>query len=443
VIDQSAARHGPRAGILCIFAAAVLGLMLAAAVAPAQSATRIAPCAGSPSQTPSSVTESESLAITATNYRTGCIGLVVTGVRAVSVSIEEVVPQPPASVPIATLPVHGGRAAPADGVPWSCERTTRTFQVTETLPDGTSGSAQTSITTPSCAGRILARAQARRLHSGFPLAIRLSDLWHLGGLRVRGCLAVAGPSDCAATTIAPGDTSAELRLRSRGHGRLVVAVKDKYETVKMRLRVLSSRPLLLATGDSEMQVLDEMLGTDLSGEGVQVVGDARQSTAISSPFFFNWPVHAFAQVTGERPDIVAMFLGGNEGFRLGHAECCGAAWSSEYAVRVEDMMRTYLQNGAAAVYWFLVPTPSSEPFVRVIRAVDRAIVTAAAHFHEGVHVFDLRPVFSPGGRYIDSLTRDGRTITVHESDGFHLSAAADVIVARMFIARLREDGLLR
>jgi hypothetical protein len=67
---------------------------------------------------------------------------------------------------------------------------------------------------------------------------------------------------------------------------------------------------------------------------------------------------------------------------------------------------------------------------------------AAAQFHEGVHVFDLRPVFSPGGRYIDSLTRGGQTITVHESDGFHLSASADVIVAHMFIDQLRRDGLL-
>ena len=57
-------------------------------------------------------------------------------------------------------------------------------------------------------------------------------------------------------------------------------------------------------------------------------------------------------------------------------------------------------------------------------------------------MFDLRPVFSPGGRYIDSLTYGGRTITVHEADGFHLSASADVIVAQLFLARLRRDGLI-
>lgn len=137
-----------------------------------------------------------------------------------------------------------------------------------------------------------------------------------------------------------------------------------------------------------------------------------------------------------------MFLGGNEGFRLGNAECCAADWSREYANRVAGMMRVYLQGGAAAVYWFLIPTPRSEPFVRVMRAVNWGIEMAAARFKHGVHVFDLRQVFSPGGRYLSSMGYGRSTITVHESDGFHLSASADVIVAHMFVARLRRDGLI-
>ncbi len=426
-------------------AVAAAMLLCGATATAASKDTTAVRCAHVPGQAPSSAAPApESLAIIASNVRTGCIGLLVTGAQADSVSISEAIPGQQTPVPIGTATIHGGRGAPAAGLSWRCDRSLRTFEVTETLPDGSSQSAQTTISTPSCAGRLDAQAQSNRIHSGYPLRVRLSDKWHLGGLRVRGCLAVGGPPDCATTTLAAGQTSIWLRLRARGHGRLAVTLKDDYQSVRLRVRVLSSRPLLLATGDSEMQVLDEMLGNDLSGEGVHVTGDARQSTAISSPFFFNWPGHAFAQIAGEHPDIVAMFIGGNEGFRLGHAECCGTDWSSEYAVRVAGMMRTYLQSGAAAVYWFLVPTPSSEPFAQVIRAVNRGIVAAAARFHgEGVHVFDLRPVFSPGGRFINSLTTGGHTITVHESDGFHLSAAADVIVAHMFVARLRTDGLLR
>jgi len=437
--------HGGAVGSLQLLAVAGAMLLCSAMATEASAHTTAAICAYAPAQVPASAAPApESLAIVASNIRTGCIGLLVTGAQADSVSIAEAIPGQPTPLPIGTAAIHSGSGSPVAGVPWTCDRSLRTFEVTELLPDGSSQSAQTTISTPSCAARLDAQVQINRVHSGYPLRVRLSDRWHLGGLRVRGCLEVGGPQDCATATLAAGHTSIWLRLMARGHGRLTVTLKDSYQSVRLPVRVLSSRPLLLATGDSEMQVLDDMLGNDLSGEGVHVSGDARQSTAISSPFFFNWPAHAFTQIAGDHPDIVAMFMGGNEGFTLGHAECCGAAWSSEYAVRVAGMMRTYVQSGAAAVYWFLVPTPSSEPFVRVIRAVNRGIVAAAARFHgEGVHVFDLRPVFSPGGRFINSLTTGGQTITVHESDGFHLSAASDVIVAHMFVARLRADGLLR
>jgi lysophospholipase L1-like esterase len=383
----------------------------------------------------------QTLAVKEIHDRSGCIGLLVTGAQATSVTIAEMVPGQEPPIPLGSAVVRAGTAVVAN-IPWICERSTRTFQITESLADGTSQSANTTVTTPSCGQRLTARLQDSRAHSGFPVTIRVADRWHLGGLRLHACLRVAGPPDCSGASLPAGDASTLLRLRAHGQGQVRVTIKDGYQTANLSVHVLASRPVMLATGDSEMQVLDELLANDLGGEGVHVTGDARQSTAISSPSFFDWPAHAFAQVAGQHPDIVAMFLGGNEGFRLGDAECCGAGWSREYATRVEGMMHAYRQNGAAAVYWFLIPTPSREPFVRVVRAVDEGIEIAAAHAGEGVHVFDLRPVFSPGGRYINMLTREGQTITVHEADGFHLSASADRIVARMFIARLHQDGVL-
>ena len=386
---------------------------------------------------------SEPLALSASIGHTGCISLLASGPPGSSVTITEVTPGVAGGTPVAVLDPQDGKATLGGGVEWRCDRLTRTFQATETLADGSQQSATAAVTTPSCADRLAATVTGPRLHRGYPLTIALIDRWGLGGLRVRACLSAGDPRSCPSVTLKPGPSATDLRLTPTTAGAPTVVISDAYQSIRRRLRVLAGRPLLLATGDSEMQILDDDLASDLSGSGgARVVGDAHQSTAISSPFFFNWPAHAVAQVDADHPDIVAMFLGGNEGFRLGRANCCGLDWSREYAVRVAGMMRLYLQHGAAAVYWFLIPTPSKEPFVRVVRAVNRGIVLAAAQFHEGVHVFDLRPVFSPGGRYIDSLRHDGRTITVHEPDGFHLSAASDLIVAQMFIERLRRDGLL-
>jgi hypothetical protein len=403
----------------------------------------MAPCSGM-STSPSTDGElSGPLRLSASTSKLGCVGLSIQGAAGSPVSITEVIPGAAPATPIAVLTPLSGEAVLGNGVVWLCDRLTRTFQATEVLADGTAQTTSTSVATPSCATRLSATVPPTRVHRGYPLTLALTDRWGLGGLRVRACVGPSRRQSCRAVTLRSGHSPTLLRLTPSSAGAVALDASDPFQKVRLGLHVHSSRPLLLATGDSEMQVLDDDIASDLSGSnGARVISDARQSTAISSPFFFNWPAHAVGQAEGKHPDIVAMFLGGNEGFRLDGAECCGSDWSRAYAARVAGMMRAYRQGGAATVYWFLIPTPSREPFVKVARAVNRGIVSAAAQFREGVHFFDLRPTFSPGGRYINSLTHDGRTITVHESDGFHLSESADPIVARMFIERLRRDGVL-
>jgi hypothetical protein len=385
---------------------------------------------------------SNTLSLSASLAQAGCIQLTVSGAAAAPVSITEIIPDG-SPLPAATLLPQGGQASTSSGLPWSCSSSERTFQAVETLPDGSQGTATTTVRTPGCADRLTVSVPPTRLHRGYPLIVAVRDRWRLGGVLVHVCETGMSARACPELRLKPGSIANVIRLRALRAGAPSLTVYDEYQRIRRRLHVYGSRPLLLATGDSEMQVLDELMASDLGGShGAQVVGDAKQSTAISSPFFFNWPGHAVGQVYGLHPDIVAMFLGGNEGFRLGSAECCGSGWSREYANRVAGMMHRYLQGGAAAVYWFLIPTPSREPFVKVVRAVNYGIEMAARRFKRGVHVFDLRPVFSPGGRYRSYLNYGRSSITVHESDGFHLSSAADVIVAHMFIGRLRADGLL-
>jgi GDSL-like Lipase/Acylhydrolase family len=393
--------------------------------------------------TPDTVSATGTFAISASTDRPGCIEITVSGAATAPITLTETSTSSSLSTPVGSLTPVAGQASLVGGLEWSCEHTERTFQSTEELPGGGTQTATASVTTPSCANRLTVTIAPNRLHRGYPAAIAIRDRWHLGGLLVRTCQLRVSRAACPQIRLRSGDYASVLPLILRTAGTPQITVSDPYQRIQRRLHVSSSKPLLLATGDSEMQVLDDILASDLgSPGGARVVGDAHQSTAISSPFFFNWPAHAIGQVEGLHPDIVAMFLGGNEGFRLGSAECCGEAWVHEYANRVQRMMRLYLQNGAAIVYWFLIPTPSREPFVRVVRAVDQGVTIAASRFRSGVHVFDLRPVFSPHERYIDSLYYDGRTITVHEPDGFHLSASSDTIVAHMFIARLRRDGVL-
>jgi hypothetical protein len=422
----------------------VLGVLAGAAAAPAgvPPAAASGSAGAAPPQAPTGATGvtgatgPATLALAAPATRLGFVSLSVTGASG-PVRVSEIVPGA-APVTLTTLRPRGGAATLGRAAAWRCDRRVRTFAASDSVATRT-----VTVTTPSCATRLAATVLTSRVHRDHPLTVVITDRWGLGALRVGACVSHVGPRPCPTVTIAPGRRDTDLRLRAGAAGRPALEVFDAYENLRLRLDVLASGPVLLATGDSEMQVLDGDLASDLGGPaGARVISDARQSSAISSPFVFDWPAHAVAQVAADRPDIVAMFLGGNEGFALGGVNCCSAAWSRRYAIKVEGMMRTYRQHGAASVYWFLIPTPSKPQFVRVVDAVNRGIVLAAAHFRRGVHVFDLRPVFSPGERYLGTLSYGGRSITVHESDGFHLSASADVIVARLFLSRLRRDGLL-
>jgi hypothetical protein len=433
--SSTPAARTPYRLIALVLAAMAVVLTSSAQAATPKGRSQKAPCESAPTGSGAGAGEAGPLTLSASTARIGCIDLSVSGAAAPSVTVTELSAGVTSSPPVAVLPTHGGGASLPTGLVWRCDQLTREFQVAETLGDGSQQSATTSVTTPSCATRLAAHLLPLRVHRGYPATVAVSDRWGTGGLRVRVCLGSGHGHSCPSAMLRSGRAvSTLLRISPRVAGRSSIEVSDTYEKLHVTLHVLGSRPVLLATGDSEMQVLDELMSSDLSGSGgAQVIGDARQSTAISSPFFFNWPGHAFGQVADHRPDVVAMFLGGNDGFRLGSADCCSAEWSREYAARVAGMMRAYRQGGAASVYWFLIPTPSKEPFIKVVRAVNSGIISAAARFPEEVHVFDLRPVFSPGGRYVPG---------VHESDGFHLSASADRVVARMFVQRLRRDGVL-
>jgi hypothetical protein len=369
---------------------------------------------------------------------TGFLTVLLRGPLGATVTVSELATASAPAVPVATVILRQPTVRLRDAVAWRCTDLEPTIEATEPATYGGLPPARASTSTPSCAHRLSVAVVATRLHAGYPATIDVSDSWSQGGLRVRGCLG----GRCATRTLSSHGATV-FRLRPRFAGRARLAVSDAYEQIDRDLAVRGGRPVLLATGDSEMQVLDDILAGDLGGAGgARVIGDARQSTAITSPSFFDWPAHATQQVAALHPDVVAMFLGGNEGFSIGGTPCCGPAWSRRYAGLVESMMNRYRQGGRAAVYWFLIPTPSTPAFVSLVHAVNLGISLAASRLPTGVHAFDLRPTFSPGGRYTDSIVYRGQHVAVHESDGFHLSAAADLIVARLFIARLRQDGVL-
>jgi hypothetical protein len=167
-------------------------------------------------------------------------------------------------------------------------------------------------------------------------------------------------------------------------------------------------------------------------------------TGISKSGLVDWGKLSTQHVRERHPGAVVVFIGANEGFPLpasgGHqVDCCGPDWAAAYANRVRRMMDTYRQGGRARVYWLTLPIPRDGDLADVARAVNAAIDVAAQPFRAQVRVLDMTSLFTPGGRYRDAMTVDGRRRIVRDPDGIHLNTTGAGVAADKVLEAIRRD----
>jgi hypothetical protein len=205
---------------------------------------------------------------------------------------------------------------------------------------------------------------------------------------------------------------------------------------------------VLATGDSMIQVVDGFLAKEVRPEHFKVRSDAHISTGISKPFLLDWPRHAARLARAYRPTASVVFLGANDGFPLRwegkRRACCGVAWRHAYAARARRMMQGLERGGASRVYWLTLPAPRPRMWRRVYRAVNSALLEAAAREGpERVRLIDMGRVFTPSGHFQQTIVRGGHRVSVRQPDGIHLNVAGARIAARVVVRRMRADKLFR
>jgi lysophospholipase L1-like esterase len=187
---------------------------------------------------------------------------------------------------------------------------------------------------------------------------------------------------------------------------------------------------LLVTGDSLAQPLDSILARRMSGgEAIQVIRDPHIGTGISKTDLLDWGKLSVRQVGQDTPDAVVVFIGANEGFPIDGTECCDADWAAAYATRVRTVMNTYRRDGIGRVYWLTLPLPRDKDRQTVARVVNAAVRAAAAAYRAQVRVLDMTTLFTPDGRFRESMEVDGRTQLVRQPDGIHLNETGSELAA--------------
>ncbi len=201
---------------------------------------------------------------------------------------------------------------------------------------------------------------------------------------------------------------------------------------------------LLVTGDSMSQPLDQKLAQTLASNGVRVIRDPHIGTGISKSILVDWGRLSTSQVAQNHPNAVVVFIGANEGFAMPgpggrSVDCCSPEWAAIYATRVRAMMNTYRQAGLARVYWLTLPTPRERVRQQVANVVNAAIDVGAEPWRDQIRVIDTVSVFTPGGRYRDSMTVNGQPTIVRESDGIHLNDAGATLAAQLVLNAIDKD----
>ncbi len=373
-----------------------------------------------------------SVRLQADKAQAGRIGLTLTGPPRASLRVDEDIAGGSRRIADVVLDERGKARLPRAAT-WNCKERERSFQAQGQTAEGIPLADSARIFTPGCRDRYRLRPARRRVRATKPLKVEARDTF-----------ALAKPDGTKLCAKGPGGLEvcerlkrgrATLRLPRAGTWRLNA---KQAAPVRVRVRPRPGPVKVLATGDSMIQIVDGFLDQRIGN----VTSDARISTGLSKPFFFDWPAHAKRQVARLHPDVTVMFIGANDGYPFGDAACCGKAWRRAYANRVSAMMRTYEQRGAGTVYWCLLPAPRPANFRRVFVAVNAAIKRGATRHRGTSRVVDLAKTFTPGYRFRQYITWRGRSVSVRQDDGIHLNVAGASIAASLITERMRRDGVL-
>lgn len=327
---------------------------------------------------------------------------------------------------------------------WDCAKRVRRFTVSQPGADGLPRDRTVKVRTPSCRRR-LAIAAPGSVSAGGAMRVRVRDRWGTGGIDYRLCAQPPGGArSCSPLTLGAGRAGRASRVPTLRPGTHLVSVRTPYGRASRAVYAAPAggRLRLLATGDSMIQIVDSYLKERLGPLGVSVTSEDHISTGISKPSLLDWQAKARSQAAG-RPDVTVVFLGANDGFPMGDAQCCGEAWIAEYQRRAHGMMRSYARGGRGRVYWVLLPTPREGFFRQVFPAVNTALRRAARGLEQGVRIIDLGPALTPGGRFQEKIKYRGKLIKVRNGDGVHLAPAGASIAASMLIRALRGERFIR
>ena len=172
--------------------------------------------------------------------------------------------------------------------------------------------------------------------------------------------------------------------------------------------------------------------------------DARESTGLTRPDYFNWPAELTSDLKMARPQVVVVMIGANDAQDfLGPPDVpyTSPQWNTLYAQRVAQFMKL-AGSGGAAVIWVGMP-PMQNPVLNAQMSDLNAVVQQQTAVARPAVTF-LKTDHSLGtaqGAYTPFITNGaGQVVNVRTPDGTHLTAGGGQVVAQQVIDELQTLG---
>jgi lysophospholipase L1-like esterase len=208
----------------------------------------------------------------------------------------------------------------------------------------------------------------------------------------------------------------------------------------------AANPLrVLIVGDSIGLDMGGPLQSDLAGTGVVSAAlDARESTGLTRPDYFNWPAELTADLKSVQPQVVVVMIGANDPQDfLGPPDVpyTSPQWNTLYAQRVAQFMQI-AQGGGSLVVWVGMP-PMQNPGLSAQMSDVNAVVQHQAALADPpvVYVSTWKSLGTAQGGYTAFVTNAaGQIVNVRAPDGTHLTTGGGQVAAQQVINELQTLG---
>jgi hypothetical protein len=186
---------------------------------------------------------------------------------------------------------------------------------------------------------------------------------------------------------------------------------------------------VLVVGDSLGIGLGTSLASILANTGVfKPYMDARISTGLSRPDYFNWPVQIRFDIAKYNPDIVVVMLGGNDPQPLlvggKGVPVNSPQWLTAYGKRVDLMMREAAAGGRQVV-WVGLPISAKPNLNYSYKRQNNVYRETAAKHPSFAHYIDVWRLFENSAGKFSAYLSDGQghSVLMRAGDGVHMTPA--------------------